>query len=706
MSLLSLFEPRGIAIVGASSDPNRIGGHPVRALKASGFKGGIYPVNPNRPDVQGLRAYPSIVSIDGPCDMAVIVVPAEEVPASIEACAQKGIRYAVVLTSGFGEAGEAGRARERALARQARSLGIRMLGPNCQGVISVPSRVFAVFGSISEEVDIEAGSLSAVFQSGGFGFAAMNLAEQQGAGLRHMASTGNGADVGILELLNAYLDDAGTHAAFGYLEGMGEGRGLVELGARSLRERKPVLVWKAARSEVGSRAARSHTGNLAGSYDIFRRVALEAGLIEVGDVEEIADIAKLAATRRLPGGRGAGVLSVSGGSGIVFADAAVANGLDLPPFASETLRGLRQSIPAFGSIENPADVTAGIFNNMKLIGETIGHVLADPGVHQLAILFAALPDPAAAVAAEVIAQAQAKTAKPIHVAWCARRERAPKAYLILKQAGIAIVPTPGRLARAAAAMATFARRCREAERDGRRQHVTVKKSPPAVLPTLPPGEVTLNEAESKRLLEAFGVPVTREVLVKSGEDALAAAARLSFPLAVKIVSRDIPHKTEIGGVKLGVDSAQSLQAAIAEVLANARERAPRAVIEGVLVAEMAQGLEVLIGAVNDPSFGPCVALGLGGVFAEALRDTTHRPAPVDHVEALAMIGELKGAKLFDGWRGGEAYDKEALAAALVAVSELAAALGGRLVEMDVNPVFVGPFGQGALAADALVILKA
>ncbi|KAB2848442.1 MAG: CoA-binding protein, partial [Hyphomicrobiaceae bacterium] len=267
MSLLSLFEPRGIAIVGASSDPNRIGGQPVRALKASGYTGGIYPVNPNRPEIQGLRAYPSIAAIDGPCDMAVIIVASEDVPAAIEACAKKSIRHAVILTSGFAEAGEEGRRREKALAEEARGFGIRVLGPNCQGVISVPSRVFAVFGSISGEVDVRPGSLSAAFQSGGVGFAAMNLAEQQGAGLRHMVSTGNGSDIGIVELLDTYLEDPGTRVAFGYLEGTGEGRQLIELGAKSLAARKPVLIWKAARSEVGSRAAHSHTGNLAGSYD-------------------------------------------------------------------------------------------------------------------------------------------------------------------------------------------------------------------------------------------------------------------------------------------------------------------------------------------------------------------------------------------------------------------------------------------------------
>lgn len=701
MSFERLFHPRGIAIIGASSDPSRIGGHPIRATLKAGFKGGLYPVNPNRDEIAGLKCYPSPEAIDGPCDVAIVAVPAALVAEAIRACGRAGISFAVVLTAGFRETGPEGRALENELARAARETGVRIVGPNCQGFLSIAERVWGVFGSLAEETELRAGTVSCAFQSGGFGYAIVNLAEAQGVGFRYCISTGNETDVAMPEMLSAFLDDPGTDLVFGVMEGTPEGRALMEAGQKALALGKPLLIWKCASSAAGASAAASHTANMTGRADVYRAAFRQSGIIEVDDVEPIVDFSKVAAPRRWPKGSSIGVLSISGGSGIVFADRAEARGLTLPAFSEGTSADLRQIIPAFGSARNPADVTAAMFNDITLLTRTLDAVLADPAIDQISVLLASIPGRLALRAAEAIAAAAARTDKPVHVGWSGRRAKSEDAYAVLEAAGVPIVPTPVRLADAAARLARFAE---DRRRLAPRSRPKIEALP-AAAERLPPGPATLSEHESKALLAAFGIPVTREVVVPAGADAGAAARHLQAPFAVKVLSRDIPHKTEAGGVQLGVAGGAALTAAAAQVLANARAAKPDAVIDGVLVAEMATGLEVLVGVVNDPGFGPTVALGLGGVLTEIMGDITHRISPFDRATALDMIAELKGARLLEGYRGTPPADREALADLLVRVSCMAAALAGRLQELDINPVFVKERGQGVVAADALVILR-
>ncbi len=698
MTFDPFFHPRGIAVIGASADPGRIGGHTIRALRAAGYKGGIFPINPKYPEINGIACLPNVAAITAPCDLAVVAVPAPGVAQAIRDCGKAGIRAAVILTAGFREAGADGRALEAELKRAVAESGVRAIGPNCQGMLSVHDRVWAAFGSPTEETALRPGSVSCTFQSGGFGFAIVNLAEVQGLGFRYCVSTGNEADVTTPELLSAFLDDAETSLAFAYLEGTPDARQFLDLGRKSLELAKPVLIWKAATTEAGAKAAASHTANMTGSYDLYRAALRQSGIIEVDDVEPIVDAAKLFAQKRLPRGKAVGVLSISGGSGIVFADRAIREGLTLPRFSDATLAALRKVIPSFGSAENPADVTAGVFNDMSLFTTTLDIVLADPGIDQLSILLASIGGAPAQRAAEAIAAAAAKTDKPVHLAWSGRRHRSEEAARILEAAGVPFLTTPVRLAQAVSVLARFAED---------RRRLLPRKAAAAPIPlglTLPAGPVTLNEAESKAVLRAFGIPIANEILVPDAADAAAAVEALRGPFAVKVVSRDIAHKTEAGGVKLSVAKAD-VPAAAGAVMANAAKAVPGAKIDGVLISEMAQGLEVLVGVVNDPNFGPAVALGLGGVLAEVLKDVTHRIAPFDVATARDMIAELRSARLFDGYRGKPAGDKEALAHTLAAVSRMAAALGPRLEEMDINPIFVRAPGHGVVAADALIVLK-
>jgi acetyltransferase len=698
MSFERLFNPRGIAVIGASADLRRISGQPIAALKNSGYKGGFFLVNPKYQELHGLKCYPTATAIKEPCDVGLVAVPASGVPAAIRDCGAAGIPFAIVLTAGFREGGPEGRKLEAELLQAARESGVRVVGPNCQGTLSVPSRMWCVFGSVSHETDLKEGAVSCAFQSGGFGYAVVNLAEAQGIGFRHVVSTGNETDITMPELLLEFLDDPGTQLAFGYMEGTPDARRLLEVGRKSLETGKPILIWKGAQTETGTRAAASHTANLTGNYDIYRAAFRQSGLIEVQDIEEIVDIARLFAQGRLPRGRSIGVLSISGGSGIVFADRAVKEGLTLPDFSPETVAALRAIIPTFGSAENPADTTAGVFNDPALFTKTLEIVLADPSLDQVCVLLASISGEPAARAAKAIADAAAKTDKPVHVVWSGRKHKSEAAWATLETGRVPFITTPVRMAHAAAVLARFAE-------DQRRLLPRQAPAPASASVALPDGPVTLSEAESKAVLRDFDVPVTREVLVTLGADVVKAASSLQPPLAVKLVSRDIPHKTEAGAVRLGIGGPEELAAAAAEVIANGRAYKSDAKIDGVLVSEMARGVEALIGVVNDEGFGPTVVLGLGGVLTEVLKDVTFRIAPFDLETARDMIAELRGSRLFDGYRGSPPADKEALARTLVQVSRLAMALAPRLKEMDINPVFVGPAGQGVVAADALIALK-
>ena len=697
MSFERLFSPKAIAIIGASQDLTRISGQPIQALRNAQYKGPVYLVNPRYKELHGQPCFGAAKDIGKPIDLALIAVPAPGVADAVRDCGKAKIPFAIILTAGFREAGEEGRRLEAELARACKESGVRAIGPNCQGALSTESRMWCVFGSVSEETGLAPGAVSCAFQSGGFGYAVVNLAEAQGIGFRNVVSTGNETDITMPELLSEFLDDKGTHLAFGYMEGTPNARALLDLGRKSLETAKPVLIWKGAQTEIGTKAAASHTANMTGNYDLYRAAFRQSGLIETQDVEEIVDFAKVAAARRWPKGRTVGVLSISGGSGVVFADRAAKEGMTLPPFAPETFKALRAIIPSFGAADNPADTTAAVINQPELFTKTLDIVLADPGIDQLSLLLASLPGTGALNCAKAITAAAAKTDKPVQVVWSGRKNKSEEAWKLFTDAGVPFLPTPARGAKAAATLAKFAEDMRRLK--GRKApKVTEKKL------DLPQGAATLSEVESKEVLAAYGIPMTKEVVVPAGGDMTAATKGLKGPFAVKIVSRDIAHKTEAGGVKLGVAAADLAKAA-AEVTANGKKYKADAKIDGVLISEMASGLEALIGVVNDEAFGPTVVLGLGGILTEVLKDVTFRMAPFDIETARDMIADLRGAKLFDGYRGKPAADKEALAKTLVDVSVMAAALGNRLKEMDINPIFVAEKGKGLAAADALVVLK-
>jgi len=693
-----LFEPAGIAVVGASADPGRIGGQPVHCLSTYGFPGRVYPVNPGHAQIMGLRCYPEIAAIDGPCDVALIAIPAAGVEEAVRQCGAKGIRYAVVMSSGFGEAGDDGRRLQESMVRTGIAAGVRIIGPNCQGLLNVSNRLYATFGAACLEPEIRQGAVSMVTQSGGYGFSVLLTCEALGVGFRAVVSTGNQADVDTPELLDALVGDAATRVLCAYIEGVSDGRVLMGVARRALAAGKPLLVWKTGNTESGARAALSHTASMAGRYEIYRAAFRQCGIIEVTDTHELADYAFALQAPVPGGGRRTAALGISAGACILFADQASECGLPLPELSQETLHVLRGIVPAFGAIANPVDVTASIFNDIRRFTDAVDVVLADPGIDQLAVLMASLSGEPAAACCEALVKTMRARGKPVLVGWSARRNRAQEAYRILEEAGVPIFPSPVRLAKAAAVSCRFAEdrvgmKCRGWPDEAWRNDELV--------PT--PGR-PLNEQQSKALVASWGIPVTRDVVAGDPGGAMRLAQGLRFPVVAKVLAADLPHKSDAGGVRLGIPDAHTLERELVAMLAQVRRLAPAARIEGVLVSEMVEdGLETILGVVHDPTFGPTVAFGLGGTLAEVLRDVTYRVAPVDRHEALEMIGELRARHVFDGARGKPALDKDALADAIAAVSRGAWEARASVVEVEINPLIVMPAGRGVIAADALVL---
>jgi acyl-CoA synthetase (NDP forming) len=486
-----------------------------------------------------------------------------------------------------------------------------------------------------------------------------------------------------------------------YVEGFKDAGRLVALGRKALAAGKPLLVWKVGNSEAGAKAAASHTANLGGAPALYRAAFRQAGAIEVSDVTDLADCAHALLAKRLPRGNRVAVVTISGGAGILMADRCADAGLELPALDPATLEKLRAIVPTFAALNNPIDVTAGILDDPGMFREALRLIAADPNVDMIALPLAAVGGAIGTALAREVAALRRETDVPILVAWNAPEESTREAYAILADAGVPRYRTPVRCARGLDALWQYAR--------ARRRLTEIQAEPtpkierPEQRAALRGRSRDVAEFEAKRVLAAYGIPVTRETLVRSRDEAMGAAAEIGFPVALKIQSPDIPHKTEAGGVRIGVKDRDAVGMAFDEIVANARRHVPDAAIDGVLVQEMVSGgTEVILGVNNDPLFGPAIMFGLGGIFAEVLKDVTFRLAPVTRSEALDMIREIRAFKVLDGARGRPKADVAALADAIQRLSALAADLRDEVAELDVNPLFVLPAGQGVRAGDALI----
>jgi acyl-CoA synthetase (NDP forming) len=694
------FNPRAIAVIGASRDLDTISGQPLKFLKSHGYPGVLYPVNPRYQEVAGVKCHATLADVPEIPDLALILVNASRVAEILRQCGAKGVPYVIIFSSGFSEIGGGGVSLQQELAAIAREFNIGIIGPNCQGMINVADSVFAGFGSVFN-ADYESGVVSMVSQSGGFGFSVMNLSSKDGGlAFRQMVTTGNEIGVSSLDFIEYFVRDPHTEIIAAYIEGLKDARRLVEVGSRALAAGKPVLMWKVGNSEQGQRAAASHTANLGGAMALYKAAFHQAGIIQVEDIEDLIDYGRAFRGARLPRGNRLAIVTISGGAGILMTDECIGRGMQLAQLAPETLARLREFVPSFGSLLNPVDVTAAIFNDLTLINRTLQAIIDDPNVDCVAMINASLQgEIAARIAAEIVAVAK-HTDKPVLLAWSARDVVAAEAYAMLDAARIPHYKSPVRCGRALAALSWYAEAKRRLAPD--RTGTALVLHSPAARAALT-GKADVAEHDAKRILAEYGINVTREELARTKEQALTAAQRIGYPVALKVQSAGILHRTEAKAVRLGIASDGELAAAFDDVLRNAREYKPDATIDGILVQEMVTGgVEAILGIINDPLFGPAVMFGLGGIFAEVLKDITFRLAPVTLSAAREMIAEIKGYPVLAGARGKPPADIDALADAIARLSALATDLETELAELDVNPLFVMEKGKGVKAADALI----
>lgn len=695
-----LLNPRAIAVVGASPDVKRIGGQPIPILIDSGYRGGIYPVNPKYPRIGELACYPDVAQVPKPCDLAIVAVAAPLVPAVITQCGAAGIPFAIVFSAGFREVGAEGATLEAKLKQAIAASGVRVIGPNCIGTMNLVDRVYCGFGVGFRDPHLKKGPVAFVSQSGGFAYSIVALADAEGMGFNYIVSIGNEVDVTTLELAADFLEREDVEVVVLYLEGVNDGRRLRELGARALELGKPLLTWKAGNSAIGRAAAESHTASMTAGYEFYRAAFREGGFIEISDVHDLVDITRAFLGKRLPRGPNIGIITTSGGSAVLMADECDRHGLTLPRLTDATLKAMEPYAPKHCSLANPIDLTAQISGNNEGFNKIVELTLADPNIDQLIVRYGTVQGAAGAAWATDLAALVAKAGKPLLVSLGRTADSAAAALEVFAREKIPWVLTPTRTAVAAGALSAYAdkqRRWRAAQKRGVQRVVARQQL------ALPAGAARLSEHASKRCLDAYGIPVAREVVLAPAAVAALKTAPLKFPLAVKVDSPDIAHKTEAGAVRLHVRTLDELKAAAAEVVANAKRHKPAAHINGVLLAEMAAGTEVIVGTVNDPYFGPVVMFGLGGVFAELLKDVTYRFAPFDIETAREMIAEIKAAALLTGYRGSAPLAVDALAETLSRVSWLAADHADRIAEIDINPLFVN--ATGVSAADALIGLK-
>lgn len=697
-----LFQPSSVVIVGASPNKRRISGQPLDILVKGGYRGAIRLVNPNYDAIDGLACHPTVTALPDVPDVALIAVAAPRVAAVLEECGRKGIRFAVVLSSGFAEMGEAGLAQQAELARIADRHGIVLIGPNCQGVMGIADKFRLGFGG-PFGIDYRPGGVSLVSQSGAFGNAILMLAEEQGVGFRRYISSGNEVSLTSLDIIEQFIADPLTDVVAAYVEGYRDARRLVEIGRTALAAGKPILAWKVGNSDAGARAAATHTANLAGAPALYRAAFRQAGIIQVNDVDELADCARAFSGRVAAKGHRVGIVTLSGGAGIAMADRCAELGLDVVPFSPSVQDGLRGVLPAFATAQNPLDLTAGIGDDLAAIVHAIGVVASDAQVDMVALALAATSGAMAETLAGEIVRLARQAKKPFFVAWNARAANAARAYTILDDAGVPRLLTPGRCARAMAALADFSRsrRALAAPCPERKSRGIV----PALAAELAGADAVLSEHRAKRVLRAFGLAATDERLATSAEEAERFAQAIGYPVAMKVQSGQIAHKSDTGGVRLNLDSGPAARAAFDAIAAAARRHMPDAQIEGILVQEMVvDGCETIVGVLDSAFFGPVVMFGLGGIYAELLNEVTFRIAPVSLAEAHAMVREIRGFGVLDGARGRPRLDVDALAQAIVSVSEMAIELSGVVAELDINPLFVLPAGQGVKVADALIRL--
>ena len=693
--LAPLLRPRSVAVIGATRDANRIGGRPFAFLRKFGFPGPVHPVNPRYDEIDGVRCFARVRDIPEPPDMAVVAIPAGGVLDAVRDCQAAGVPAITLYTSGFRETGADGAALEARLVELANAGGTLVCGPNCQGVANLLDRMQANFSSALADPDMPAGPIGFVSQSGLFTGILAAAFQRRGLGLGYLVSTGNEAVVDFADVLAFMARDPRIRVVAGYLEGVRDGRKLAE-AARVAREHgKPVVLLKVGRTAESAAAAASHTGAMAGAWEVYRAALAQWGVVGVDTIDELFDAIETFAVCEgtAPGDR-IGILTNSGGLGVFGADHVRARGMRMAELAPATTAAIREKLFDFASAANPVDFTLQGLTDAAAVGSHLAHIARDENVDVTLAFFGVQKLNVDALIDE-IDSANRLNGKPLVVGWMLGDPDAPRR---LRERGVPCMDDPAAAVAAAHALVSHAAAAR------RPDAARAPRPLPEAAALADAARGTLSEWRSRALVEAAGVPAVRGALAPDADAAVAAAEAIGYPVVLKVDSPDIAHKTEAGGVVVGLRDATAVRRAWGEIVGNARRHAPDAEIAGCGVYETApDGVELIAGIARDPAFGPVVLVGLGGIFAEAMADTALGIPPLTEGDARAMIDRLAGRALLAGARGRPAADEAAVARVLLALSDLALACPA-LAELDINPLRAGP--DGAVALDALVRLDA
>ena len=695
--LESLFSPRSVAVVGASAEPGKLGYSILDNVLKFGFKGPIYPINPRAPEILGVKAYPRLIDVPGDVDLIVIVVPPPAVLPVMKDAATKGVKAAVIITAGFREAGAEGLAAERVVMEVARAAGIRVVGPNCLGVINTFAQLN---GSFAPGMPAQ-GRIAFASQSGALLTALLDWAALYKIGFSKVVSLGNKADVSEIDLIRALQDDEETRVIAAYLEGITDGQEFMRT-AREATRHKPLLIFKSGTTAAGSRAVSSHTGTLAGSEAAYVAAFKQTGAIRATTMGELFDLANAFAMQPLPAGRRLAIVTNAGGPGIIATDAAEKAGLQLSGFSPEAIAKLREKLPPTASFYNPVDIVGDALADRYDVA--IGAVLPDPGVDGVLVLLTPQAVTEVEETARIIGKYAGQTEKPILASFVGG-SRLVEGLKILREHNVPNYAFPEGAIGAFKAMADYRVWQTKPIVKAARMYADRTSAAAAIALARQAGRTTMGH-EALDLLAAYGFNLPVTGLARTADDAIVLAAEIGYPVVMKIVSPEILHKSDIGGVKVGIASPIEVRTAFASIYDGARRYAPDATIQGISVQSMARrGREVILGATYDPQFGHLIMFGLGGIYVEVLRDVAFRLAPLTPDDAREMIFEIRANALLRGVRGEPPADIDAIVDALLRLSQLVTDFP-EITELDVNPLLVYPIGEGSMAVDSRVALAA
>ncbi len=697
-NLDGLLKPTSIAVVGASTQPGKIGYTVLESLQKSGFQGKIYPINPQAQEILGLKTYASILDVPGSVDAAAIVVPAKFVLQVTHECGQKGVKGLIIITSGFSESGN--RDLENQLVEVAKGYGMRILGPNIVGILSNSDQLNASFAPFLPLP----GKASLVSQSGALLIAIDASTYTRRVGFDKLISIGNMSDVDFADTISWLNKDKNTSCISLYIEGMKNGREFIQAGRKAS---KPIIGLKAGTSAHGAAAAASHTGSLAGAAKVYSAAFQQAGVVQASDLGNLFDRTLALSLQPPMKGKNLLILTNGGGVGVLATDAAERNGIPLQFAPADVQEELKKHMPEFGSAKNPVDLTG--MAGSEWYSDSARYAFAHPWVDGLVVLYCetAMTNPLE-IAQGVYQAIQdlGVTGKPVTISFVGG-DRSAEAMQWLVEHGIPAYPTPDQAVNAIAALREYAGiRESAAEADSVSDEYDIEAARTILARARAERRSSLTEIESKQVFAAFKLPVTTTSLSRSEDEAVALAKEIGYPVVMKIVSPDILHKSDAGGVKVNIKDEAAARQAYQTILANAKAYKADANIHGVAIQEMAPwGTEVILGSVNDPTFGPTIMFGLGGIFVEVLKDVTFRVAPVAAGQAEKMLSEIRGAPILAGVRGEAPRDRKALTEVLCHYSNMILQLGDEISETDANPVLVYEEGRGVKVVDARIILK-